>query len=434
MSPPSIAIIGAGPAGLTLANLLLPLTTTNQITLKIYDLDPSATSRADQGGCLDLHPNDGLAALDKCGLLDRAKPLLRYEGEELTIADLNGTRYIHMTEAPDIEGHDARPEIDREQLKGILLDGVKQWVTWGKKLTRVDEARRVLVFEDGSEAGPFSLVVGADGAWSKIRSVLTDVRPVYSGICGFEGNVPVPVPEAVSKMVGRGSYFAVSGGRGLTGQRQGNDSVKIGMWLKRDQNFVDELWSSTGGRQDELKAAVLQEYAEWSEDLRNWVKCCQVKRKWVLHELPVGTTWDHKEGWTLIGDAAHLCTPFAGLGVNAAMKDALELVELIEKAVKEEITLDKAVEDYEKGMFPRAKTVQDDTMTNKIGMYSQDAPIGFLAGMVKVVGREVGWPVDRGVLYYVPISKTAYGVFWLRALFGRFLRAVTETFVKQKQA
>ena len=48
-------------------------------------------------------------------------------------------------------------------------------------------------------------------------------------------------------------------------------------------------------------------------------------KPWNLYELPVGHTFEHKQGYTLISDAAHLMTPFAGKGVNAGMKDALEL-------------------------------------------------------------------------------------------------------------
>ena len=44
------------------------------------------------------------------------------------------------------------------------------------------------------------------------------------------------------------------------------------------------------------------------------------RKMWML---PVGVTWESRPGVTLLGDAAHLITPYAGVGVNVAMVDAL---------------------------------------------------------------------------------------------------------------
>ena len=53
-----IAIVGAGPAGLTLARLLQM----KGGTVKVFELDASATAR-DQGGELDLHEDSGQVAI-----------------------------------------------------------------------------------------------------------------------------------------------------------------------------------------------------------------------------------------------------------------------------------------------------------------------------------------------------------------------------------
>ncbi|ETN42441.1 uncharacterized protein HMPREF1541_01596 [Cyphellophora europaea CBS 101466] len=415
--PPTIAIVGAGPAGLTLARLLqlAPV----PIPFTLYEHDASATSRFHQGGTLDLHPSGGLAALRAMHLEDAAAPFLRYEGEELVIADLNACELVHIKEAPKVGGsRNAAPEIDRERLKHLLLEalGVAN-VRWGKHLKRVDAAAGKLEFADGSVEGPFDLVVGADGAWSKVRQAVSEVRPVYSGICGFEGHIERPGERspALDAMVGRGSYFAFSGGRSAMAQRMGDDSIKVGTWLRRNQEFVDELSPGTGiDDEEDLTAKLLHEYQDWAPEIREWLHVCSFTRKWVLWELPVGTTWEHRTGYTLVGDAAHLCTPFAGLGVNAAMADTMELAERIIKAVQEDTSLDEAVELYEKGMFPRARKVQEDTMRNKVGGFADDAPLNFMASMLGVVGEEVGWPIDKGVLYWIPITKMGYAIFWVK--------------------
>ena len=42
----------------------------------------------------------------------------------------------------------------------------------------------------------------------------------------------------------------------------------------------------------------------------------------LLYTLPAGHKWTCQRGVTLLGDAAHLMTPFGGNGVNFAMLDA----------------------------------------------------------------------------------------------------------------
>ena len=120
----------------------------------------------------------------------------------------------------------AWPEIDREVLRDILLESVpKDRIKWGHQLKSVTPDG-MLTFDHGPE-GRNDLIVGADGAWSQVRPILTGVRPRFSVISGFEMMISNPdksFPE-VSKMVGRGSYFAFSEGQGLQAQRLANNNI-----------------------------------------------------------------------------------------------------------------------------------------------------------------------------------------------------------------
>ncbi|EXJ70082.1 uncharacterized protein A1O5_07155 [Cladophialophora psammophila CBS 110553] len=434
--PFSLAIMGAGPAGLTLTRLLQVAAL--DISISIFEKDASPTSRFHQGGSLDLHTNTGLAALKKAGLWEEALKHLRYDGEELFIADKNDTVILHLNNHPKSNRKASaldyeRPEIDREVLKDILLESVEsECVKWGKTVQSVEPETGVLNFRDGTTAGPFDLVVGADGAWSMVRHVLTDVRPQYAGICGFESRIPRPNEDypKLSKMVGRGSYFSYSDGKSLTAQRMGDESIKIGMWVKMEdgESWPADMLAAYGDTEEKLKDKILENYQDWTRQQKQLIRVSTRFRPWPLYELPVGNTWEHKKGYTLIGDASSLMTPFAGEGVNKAMKDSLELAEALENALKEQRNVDEAVRQYEENMFPRAKKYQRKTMRNKQGMFSKEGPVVFLVGMVDMAAEEMGKDLSKGWLSWVPFKTMMYS--WVVSIqtFGAMRRRVSDWF------
>jgi 2-polyprenyl-6-methoxyphenol hydroxylase-like FAD-dependent oxidoreductase len=433
----SLAIVGAGPAGLTLARLM-QVSDVNTTTT-VFERDASPTARTSQGGTLDLHTDTGLAALRKCQLWEEAVTHLRFDGQELTIADQNDTHIVHQKDIPPMKTKESqgkldyeRPEMDREVLKDILLKSVDpSTVKWGKILQSMDPTTGVLSFRDGSTAGPFDLVVGADGAWSKVRHVLTNVRPSYSGIVGFSCDIlnPDKVDPRLSKMVGRGSYFAYSDGRFLGGQRMGDESIKVGIYLKRDypggENWASDIMAAHGDNEAALKERILEEFQGWVPVQKEFVRTGTNFRQWPLYELPVGEFWEHKQGVTLVGDAASLMTPFAGEGVNKAMRDCLELAEKLEKAVKNNTSVDDAVRDYEQVMFPRAKRWQAVTLRNKGATFSKEGQSKFLVDMIDDIGEEMGWDLKKGFISYVPLKTIMWSYVVSRQWIGSWRRTLS---------
>jgi 2-polyprenyl-6-methoxyphenol hydroxylase-like FAD-dependent oxidoreductase len=424
MSQPSrIAIIGAGPAGLTLARLLHVSGVALSVT--IFEKDASPEARQQVGGTLDLHSDTGLAALHAAGLFNEFEKHARYDGEALIIADKNATRIVEKGGGTKKTHHWSRPEIDRKRLKEILLASVpKELVRWGWKLRSVSEDG-TLEFDGQERQGPFDLIVGADGAWSKVRPILTDVRPAYSGISGFEMRLSNPNQDypKLSTMVGRGSYFAYSDGKSLTAQRMGNESIRVGCWMAEDASYPQDVISQHGV--DGAKAEVLRRYSDWALDLLDLVKCSDpgYNLPWAFYELPVGHTWEHKKGITLIGDAAALMTPFAGEGVNKAMKDALELSAAICKSQRlDGDHLDAEVSNYEKHMFPRVAKVQADTFRNKTTMFRDDAPLGFLMALMDAFADEIGQKSILGRIVITVARPVAFSYFWLRITLGGLTR------------
>ena len=188
MPSPHIAIIGAGPGGLMLACLLQH----NEIQCTIYELDQDRHVR-DQGGIVDLHPQSGQLALREAGLFEDFQKYSLPEAEAMKLIKSDATICWDENKTKTVETRQSRerPEIDRKVLRDILLDSIpSDFIQWNKKLVCINPSERFsdkynIHFTDSVEKD-FDLIIGADGAWSKVRSQLTDQRPYYSGITVVE--------------------------------------------------------------------------------------------------------------------------------------------------------------------------------------------------------------------------------------------------------
>jgi 2-polyprenyl-6-methoxyphenol hydroxylase-like FAD-dependent oxidoreductase len=220
-----ITIIGAGMAGLTLARVLYR----NGIVPAVYDADLSATSRH-QGGMLDIHHDTGQAALRAAGLLDAFGELILENGDAICILDKSGA--LRMSDA----GNGLRPEIERGALRDLLLTSLPAgMVRWNAKVVGIEKVGTIyeLAFADGS-AVTAAVLVGADGAWSKVRPLVSDASPAYTGVSAVElhyHDADRNYPRAAA-LVGNGLMFALSDQRGLIGHREPDSKVCIYAALK----------------------------------------------------------------------------------------------------------------------------------------------------------------------------------------------------------
>lgn len=291
----------------------------------------------------------------------------------MNLCDKNLLSYIKQgaSKAGSITG---RPEIDRPILREILHNSLlPDTIKWSKKLLSVtrDAATgdMMLSFADGSTASSYDLVVGADGAWSRVRSFLSDAKPTHSGIAGHTFRIPdaeTRHPDLYA-LVNRGSLFSWSDGRSIMAQYMGDGSLNIGTWAVHPANWREEEGHDV---HDPLavKARCRRDYADWHPAL---VELTQVADADTiaprdLYMLPIGHAWAHAQGVTLIGDAAHLMTPFAGEGVNLALEDSLRLSRAIIRAAEAERNeterseavgrqaLDAQIRAFEQDLFPRA--------------------------------------------------------------------------------
>jgi 2-polyprenyl-6-methoxyphenol hydroxylase-like FAD-dependent oxidoreductase len=354
VTTPRIAIVGGGLGGLACARVLhqhgRPVT--------VFEREPGPGSRA-QGGTLDMHADSGQLALREAGLFDRFTALARPEGQEWRSTDHHGT--LLGRRLPE-DGADSRPEIDRGQLRGLYLDGLPAGtVRWDRSVTGVtplpDGTARA-GFADGASAD-FDLVIGADGAWSRVRPAISPATPEYTGVTfvetGFD-DVDHRHP-AVAALVGNGTLVAKGPGAGIAhvsvfAQRNSNGRVRTYVAFR-----APEDWHRIAGLDvtDPVaaRAHLLGLLDGWADELRGLVRDSDdgfVNRP--LFVLPVPHTWTHVPGVTLLGDAAHLMPPL-GVGANLAMLDGTELA----RAIVTEPDLDSAVRAYERVMLPRSAEI-----------------------------------------------------------------------------
>ena len=301
---------GAAGESSTLANAGHRLT-------RFFDLPGHAGERP-QGGSLDLHGDTGQRAMRLAALEAEFAEAARPEDQGDRLYDWSGALLFDR----DGEGDD-RPEIDRSALRDILLASLaSDTVRWGSRVTSIEP--------DGSDfliAGKrFEMIVGADGAWSRVRPLLSEAEPGYEGVAFAELGFETAMHPDIAALTGRGKMFAVGENRALITQLNGHGHIR-GYAGLRAPEAVAQHWASL--ESEPLRAALLKVFEGWAPPLLRVIETGTIIGPRPLYALPIGHRWTSRPGVTLIGDAAHLMWPFAGEGVDLALADAADLAEAL---------------------------------------------------------------------------------------------------------
>jgi 2-polyprenyl-6-methoxyphenol hydroxylase-like FAD-dependent oxidoreductase len=360
-----IAVIGGGPGGLTLARLLQQ--SGAQVT--VYERDRSRSARV-QGSALDLHEHSGLAALEAAGLIEAFWANHRPDLDRLRLTDSSG-KVLH-DHPRKMSGAGKRPEIERGPLRDILLDSLQPGtVQWNFKLESAQiQGEQVLLRFASGETAWADIAIGSDGANSRLRELVTPVRPEYVGVSLVECLVPSAkqtIPE-LWDLLGGSALIALGGERTIGMGTKPEGSVLIYAGLKTNGGTVRRNLEEAS-RPEQRAAWFHSNFEGWSE-LWDPIFREAVSMIWrPLLVCPLDRQWEPKPNVTLIGDAAHVMPPYAGEGVNMAMLDALVLSRLL---LSEESSLG-AIATYEAEMFARMQHMIADTMTNTEMFYAPDA-------------------------------------------------------------
>jgi 2-polyprenyl-6-methoxyphenol hydroxylase-like FAD-dependent oxidoreductase len=360
-----IAIVGGGPGGLTLARLLQQ----SDAQVSVYERDQSRSARV-QGSALDLHEDSGLAALEAAGLIDAFWVNHRPDLDRLRLTDAYG-RILH-DHPRRMSGAGKRPEIERGPLRDLLLDSLQPGtVEWNYKLESAEmQDEQVLLRFAGGKTALADIAIGSDGANSRLRDLVTPIRPEYVGVSLVEGLVPAAkqtIPQ-LWDLLGGSALIALGGERTIGMGTKPEGSVLFYAGLKtHDATTRQSLEQASGA--DQRMAWFHANFKGWSE---LWDPLFREAVSMIWRPLlvcPSNQHWEPKANVTLIGDAAHVMPPYAGEGVNMAMLDALALSKLLLR----EKSSSGAIATYEAEMFARMEHMAADTMANTEMFYAPDA-------------------------------------------------------------
>lgn len=338
LTPPisSVAIIGAGLGGLTLA-----------LALKEHGLNPQLfemrASSYDVGGAIMLSPN-ALRILNELGVYDRICDK-GYNFEALEFRDddsSSGYKTIgtYLFGHKDMYGFKAlrihRSVLVAELRKMVEENGIS--ITYDLKYSHIiheDSTGVTFAFEDGSQQVA-DILVGADGIHSKVRSYFApDIKAQYAGFLGVtyaiaSSKIRLPLPDfplPVTLLGKKGAFV-------FAPQDVDGSELFVGRQFRYPMQDRS-AWDALAKNKSELISMHQADMNDWSDLVQSGQEQASAPEShsfniWPFHTVPKLKSWASEKGRVMIlGDAAHAIPPTAGQGANQAFEDSFSLAYLL---------------------------------------------------------------------------------------------------------
>lgn len=165
-----------------------------------------------------------------------------------------------------------------------------------------------------------------------------------------------------------------------TRARVGDGHYRIDVGVTGPENFADSGLVDLSDHEAVKDFLLTKEYfGSYAPEMQDIIRQSEGPfRPWIMYYMPTEyLNWDNAPGVTLIGDAAHVTTPFVRDGVNCAMRDSI----ILSRKLHEYGVTDKAVAEYEKEIFPFAIDLITRSLKSMELFFQVDSPASFFKMM-----------------------------------------------------
>ena len=377
--PMNVIIIGAGTGGLCLAHGLMQA----GINVTIHERDRTRTDGL-QGYRIGINAH-GVASLKTClppDLFATFVATCARTPSHFNILTERLTELLSIT--LDEESMGGGKSVSRMTLRQVLLTELEQHIHFDKTFTRYEQHANGSVtafFDDGTQATA-DLLVGADGARSKVRrQLLPQARLENTGIVSIAAKVPMSeASRALLPLKVLDGITLINAPKGFgaivhvmefpwaaDGPKEGvgaSDAELLTRWpgLLFDNTRDYLMWGVWGAlrnlpanpkslSQPALLALATEITDGWHPNLRALIRASDPDTAFAVDvrtSVPVDA-WP-TTNVTVLGDAVHLMTPGRGVGANTALRDAALLAARLGAAQRGDMSGHDAVAGYEAQM------------------------------------------------------------------------------------
>ncbi|MBB3228226.1 2-polyprenyl-6-methoxyphenol hydroxylase-like FAD-dependent oxidoreductase [Luteibacter sp. Sphag1AF] len=382
-----VAIVGAGPGGLCLAQGLRK----HGMLFDVYERDAAPDSRTqgyririDHTGQEALRACQSEADHDlfqrTCALPVAGTRVLDTQGNDVT------DRWVDAWRKEPADADDADRSAHRQTMREVLMRGIDDHMHFAKAFARYEEhAEGVTVhFTDGTHVD-VDVLVGADGVQSAVRRqrlpghdpVDTDSVCIYGKTWpdAYSG-CPATLKNSTSIVFADGMSVILDAMRFDASVRD-NDLSRVDDYLYWAIIGTREAFGLPEGtpvslRKDQLAALVHEATASWAPSVHGVFTHgdSSTLAMAAIHSAGGVPVWESSRV-TVMGDAVHVMSPAGGLGANTALRDAQVLTECLALATPS--TVPGATAMYEASMRRYATHALEASETSSRMLFGQIA-------------------------------------------------------------
>ncbi|MGI9326434.1 MAG: FAD-dependent oxidoreductase [Pseudomonadales bacterium] len=346
----TVAVVGAGPAGATLAYLLA------QQGIDVYLLERRSDFAREFRGEV-LMPS-GVDALEQMGLLDLldATPSYTQHSAQIYMSQRSVFRLELDAEEQDTPKFMA---VSQPGLLEAIVERASQFPSFHfvrgaavKELVRNDACINGVRYRNaaGEQQLDADLVIGTDGRNSIVRRQLSlpvqEISPPMDIVW-----CELPCPEDW-----RGVRGYVGGGHLLVAYRKWDQKLQLG-WVILKGTFGELRQRGIEQWIEEMAKQVTPDFAEHLRQHR-----AAAQKPFLLAAVSDCVERWSAPGALVLGDAAHTMSPVGGQGLNVALRDSIVaanyLVPVLKQTAPHEAEIDRALRDIQTERMPEISQIQ----------------------------------------------------------------------------